>query len=62
MEQVEAGNYDWRDVAVLTEYLQQVGDVLDDMQINPPRIIPGVSDDTVEKLADLLGDYYEKNE
>ena len=36
LAKVDEGDFDWRDVAILTEYLGQFGNVLDEMIDNPP--------------------------
>ena len=36
---IDSGNFTWRDVAIVTEYLQQYADVLEEMEYNPPSIV-----------------------
>ena len=36
---IESGEFTWRDVAIIVEYLQQFLDVLDEMECNPPSIV-----------------------
>lgn len=49
LERVESGAFNWRDVAILLDCLQQIGDILDDMAENPPALVPVTSGEDIEK-------------
>lgn len=54
MDVIESGEFTWRDVAIATEYLQQVSDLFEEMIDNPPTIVgsslDAVADATLEKV------------
>jgi len=54
LAKVDAGDFTWRDVAVLVEYLSQFGDVLDEMIVTPPPIVSAISEQAVERIADYM--------
>ena len=54
LAKIESGDFEWRDVAQVMEYLQRFGDVMDEMIDNPPAVMPPISDAAVEKIVETL--------
>lgn len=51
LDKVDGGDFEWRDVWVLIEQLQQFGDVMDEMINDPPSIIPDDSEQIAERIT-----------
>ena len=38
LAKIDSGEFTWRDVAIVTEHLQQYADILEEMEDSPPRL------------------------
>jgi hypothetical protein len=56
LEKVDSGDFEWRDVWQLVEYLQQFSDALEEMENDPPPIAPAT--DTNEIVETILEQWY----